>query len=131
MEFLRKSITWSAPPFIVASCALFFAANQIFCADQLFPRLARLFWARLSSLVSLSVAVSAVPVWIRLSLQPFQTQLLRPAQAMCGHYVPALEECAAPSPRDASPGQPDAAALWSIGQKAAGCVGQGDRILIP
>src|SRR5688572_22488282 len=95
----------------VAARILFFSANQIFCADQLFPRVARLYCARLSSLVSLSVAVSAVPVWIRQSLQPFQTQFLRPAQAMCGHYVPALEERAAPSPRGVSPGQPDDAAL--------------------
>ena len=61
--------------------------------------------------MSLSVAVSAVPVGIRLSLQPFQTQLLRPAQAICRHDVPALDERAAPSPRGVSLGQPDAAAL--------------------
>ena len=39
---------------------------------------------------------------------------------MCGHYVPAHKERAAPFPRGVSPGQPDAADLWSIGLKAAG-----------
>ena len=73
--------------------------------------------------MSLSAAVSAVPVLPYPALQPPQTQLLCLAQAMRDHYVPGLEEAAASSPRGGSPGQPAGVFPSSLERKAVGSAG--------
>ena len=111
----------SRPPFFHQR--LYRRGLPIHRSGQLFPNLARLSCARLSSLVSLSAAVSAVSMRLRPALLPLQAQLLRPAQALRGHCVSALGEAAASSPKDVSPGQPAVFFQSSLERKAVGSAG--------
>ena len=111
----------SRPPFFHQR--LYRRGSPIHRTGQLFPNLARLSCARLSSLVSLSAAVSAVPMRLRPALQLLQTQLLRSAQALPGHCVSALGEAAASSPKDVSLEQPAGVVQSSLERKASGSAG--------